>query len=115
MATEDAADVAHSFAYVRWNEKERNIRLFADGSVSYDRKAAHGYWEYWWDATVRKGTFAIYFNARPERPTKRHEFTQIGETNAYRYTAPTAQWTAIIVADHKTLFEQRRASHNETG
>ena len=106
MATADAADVVHSFAYVRWNQKERNIRLFADGTVSSDRTAPHGYWEYWWDAAARKGVFAIHFDARPGRPAKIHEFTHIGETD---------EWTAIIVADLKTLFEERGPSHNETG
>lgn len=114
MATSDAADVAHSFAYVRWNQKERNIRLFTDGTVSYDRKAAHGYWEYRWDATERRGVFAIHFNARPERAAKRHEFTHIGDTDAYRYIAPIADWTAIIVTDLKTLFVERGPSHSES-
>ena len=48
-----ADEIAHSFAYIRWNEKERSMRLFKDGSVSYDRKARHGYWEYWWDSPTR--------------------------------------------------------------
>ena len=50
-----ADEIAHSFAYIRWDELERNFRLFKDGTVSYDRKARHGYWEYWWDAPTRRG------------------------------------------------------------
>ena len=108
-------EVAHSFAYIRWNERERNIRLFRDGSVSYDRKERHGYWEYWWDATSRKGVFAIHFNARPANQPKRHEFHQIGETSAYRYRAATAEWTAIIVHDLECLLREREASQSSGG
>ena len=114
MAEDDVAhavaddEVAHSFAYIRWSERERNIRLFRDGSVSYDRKERHGYWEYWWDATSRKGVFAIHFNARPANPQKIHEFHQIGETGAYRYRAATAEWTAIIVSDVASQLREAR-------
>ena len=105
-------EIAHSFAYIRWNERERNMRLFKDGTVSYDRKARHGYWEYWWDAPTRRGTFAIHLNARPERAPKTHEFTQIGETPAYRYRGSSAEWTVIIVSDIPSLLREREASQS---
>ena len=114
MAEDEVAadEIAHSFAYIRWNERERSMRLFKDGSVSYDRKARHGYWEYWWDPPSRRGTFAIHFNARPDRASKRHEFTQIGETPAYRLQGSSAEWTVIIVSDIPSLLREREASQS---
>ena len=88
------------------------MRLFKDGTVSYDRKARHGYWEYWWDPPSRRGTFAIHFNARPDRAPKRHEFTQIGETPAYRLQGSSAEWTVIIVSDIPSLLREREASQS---
>ena len=110
-----ADEIAHSFAYIRWDEPERNLRLFKDGTVSYDRKTRHGYWEYWWDAPTRRGTFAIHFNARPEKAPKRHEFKQIGETSAYRYRGRSAEWTVIIVHDLESLLREREASQSSSG
>ena len=110
---DDVADeIAHSFAYVRWNEPERNLRLFKDNTVSYDRKARHGYWEYWWDEATRKGTYGIHFHARPENAPKRHEFEQIGETPAFRLRAGSAEWSVIIVQDIASLLRERQASQS---
>ena len=110
-----ADEIAHTFAYIRWDEREYIMWLFKDGTVSYDRKARHGYWEYWWDAPTRRGTFAIHFNARPEKAPKRHEFTQIGETCAYRYSGRSAEWTVIIVHDLESLLRERQASQSSSG
>ena len=112
---DDQDEIAHSFAYVRWNEPERNLRLFKDNTVSYDRKARHGYWEYWWDESTRRGTFAVHFNARPEKAPKRHEFKQIGETPAYRYRGRSAEWTVIIVHDLESLLREREKSQSSGG
>ena len=54
-------EIAHTFAYVRWNSKDECLRLFKDGSVSFAGRARHGYWDYGWDG--EKGIFQINFNS----------------------------------------------------
>ena len=90
--------VSHRFYYVRGNEREVVLRLFADGQVSYDFKAPHGSWSYAWDDAVHKGIFTIRFNWNPEREVKEHVFVQIGDSNVYRSTASQVAWTASIIS-----------------
>ena len=61
--------------------------------VSYADRGLHGSWEH----TQNPNTFTVNFDADPDKRPRAHTFTQIVNTEVYRYVGTSAEWTVFLV------------------
>ena len=92
-------DHVASFWYVRANQKPVSLRLHTKETgqklVAYDGRREHGKWECTENHGVK--TFTVEFNANPDNRPRRHTFSQIADTEVFRYEANDAEWTVTLI------------------
>ena len=90
---------ALNFWYVRADQPPVSLELHTletgERMVSYDGRRLHGHWVYTENPGVN--TFTVEFNANPDKPPRVHAFTQIGNTEVYRYIGNAAQWNVTLI------------------